>query len=181
MLRIPFSKNYQWDLTPAGHPDMRRALNRRNVCDMATQLHRKLEETKSENKVLKAKETLKCDSMCAICMEEMSGTTILKCGHMMCASCFAQHSRVANTCPFCRDEFAPAPKKQREKMPVAISDAIADQWAAHHGDDGYFALVEQNVNQKEEGEERQTFLKWCVRENGKVLMRRVADWYDAET
>lgn len=159
---------------------MRKAKNRDNVCDMAKELHRKLEETNSINKVLKAKETLKSDSMCAICMEEMHGTTILKCGHTMCAGCFAQHSRVANTCPFCRDEFAPAPKKQRERMPAAVVDAIADHWASHHGAEGYFALVEQNVNQKEESSERQAFLKWCVRENGKVLMRKVVEWYDTE-
>ena len=40
-------------------------------------------------------------------MEEMSGEVTLKCGHRMCPSCFAQHSRVNNTCPYCRDEFAP--------------------------------------------------------------------------
>jgi len=44
---------------------------------------------------------------CAICMEEMSGEVTLKCGHRMCPSCFAQHSRVSNACPYCRDEFAP--------------------------------------------------------------------------
>ena len=180
MLSIPISKDYQWELTAAGHPDMRRAQNRQNVCDMARQLHRKLENTKSENKVLKAKETLKCDSTCAICMEEMRGTAILQCGHAMCTGCFAQHSRLANTCPFCRDEFAPAPKKQREQMPRDVIDAIADHWTTHHAKEGYFEMVEESVNRKNEGVERQEFLQWFIRENGKVMMQQVAHWYDSE-
>lgn len=179
MLSIPISQNYTWQLTPSGHPDMRKAQNRRNVCDMASQLHRKLEQTKNENNVLKSKERLKCDSNCLICTEEIQGPVILKCGHTLCASCFAQHARVSNKCPFCRDQFAPPPKKLREQMPPEIIDALADRWTTHHGDQGYFALVEHNVTQLEEGAARQQFLKWFVCENSKVLMRQVSEWYNA--
>jgi len=59
--------------------------------------------------------------VCAICMEEMSGEVTLKCGHRLCPSCFAQHSRVSNTCPYCRDEFAP-----KESGKPEISDTLGN-------------------------------------------------------
>ena len=48
------------------------------------------------------------ENICNICMDEMKGKVTLNCGHEMCPLCFAQHARVHNLCPFCRDEFAPA-------------------------------------------------------------------------
>ena len=53
---------------------------------------------------------------CIICNEPLEGKVELKCGHKMCPECFANHSRVNNTCPFCRDEFAPKVKKQLAKI-----------------------------------------------------------------
>tara|TARA_Y100000389_G_C17467688_1_gene527129 strand:+ start:2844 stop:3359 length:516 start_codon:yes stop_codon:yes gene_type:complete len=60
---------------------------------------------------------------CIICAENMIGRVTLKCSHEMCPSCFARHSRLSNTCPFCRDEFAP-PVKKREEMPENIAEEI---------------------------------------------------------
>ena len=77
-------------------------------------------------------------------------------------------------------EFAPAPKKHREQMPRDVIDAIADHWTTHHAREEYFVMVEENVNKKNEGVERQEFLQWFIRENGKVMMRQVARWYDSE-
>ena len=48
---------------------------------------------------------------CLICMDVMKGYVILECGHECCAKCFAQHSRVNNTCPFCRKAYAPPVNK----------------------------------------------------------------------
>ena len=44
---------------------------------------------------------------CLICMDIMRGNVILECGHECCVKCFAQHSRINNTCPFCRKVYAP--------------------------------------------------------------------------
>jgi len=58
---------------------------------------------------------------CSICMEEMRGEVTLKCGHRMCPSCFARHSRVNNTCPYCRDMFVPEKTNNLE-----ISDTLGN-------------------------------------------------------
>ena len=54
-------------------------------------------------------------------MEPMIGIVALKCGHELCPECFAQHSRVNNTCPFCRDEYAP-----QVKLKPRICDHLAE-------------------------------------------------------
>ena len=46
-------------------------------------------------------------------METNCGNVTLKCGHEMCPECYAKHSRVNNTCPYCREVFAPEVKKER--------------------------------------------------------------------
>ena len=74
---------------------------------------------------------------CSICMEDMCGKVSLSCGHEMCPKCFAQHSRVSNTCPFCREEFAPKPKRQ-SKMSEHQLDYIADSWVDSNLTDDYF-------------------------------------------
>jgi ribosomal protein S27E len=63
---------------------------------------------------------------CSICMEELSGEVTLKCGHRMCPSCFAQHSRVSNTCPYCRDEFAPERGGKSEISPTLANTMIIE-------------------------------------------------------
>ena len=51
---------------------------------------------------------------CLICMDVMKGYVILECGHECCAKCFAQHSRINNTCPFCRKAYAPPVNKTNQ-------------------------------------------------------------------
>lgn len=180
MLSFPLSKTYAWELAASGQPDMRKAQNRRNVCDMVTRLHEKLEETVSENRVLKAKEGLECDSTCPICMEPMQGTTILKCGHSLCAACFAQHSRLANTCPFCRDEFAPKPRKPREQMPREVITSIIELYVAERNSTGYIKNKEQALTQANSRVERRQLIADVMRENGEALMYAATHWYDSE-
>jgi hypothetical protein len=161
---------------------------------MVKRLDRKLKEQKAqnakalkavvqENNVLKTKATALQDdhnNECPICMEPCQGVTILKCGHLMCPDCFAQHARLNNTCPFCRDEFAEKPRKQREKMPAAVLDNMAEQWTELNAANGYFEQAEASMNSKKRGEERRAFLRWFFQENGKIMMRKVAKWYDEE-
>lgn len=193
MLTTSISNEYQWVLATSGQPDMRKAQNRDNVCDMVKRLDRKLKEQEAqnaeslkaatqENNVLKTKAALQDDheNECPICMEPCQGVTILKCGHSMCPECFAQHSRVNHTCPFCREEFAEKPRKQRENMPLVVLNHMAEQWTHLNASEGYFERMEASVNSRKRGGERQAFLRWFFQENGKIMMRKVAKWYDAE-
>lgn len=67
-------------------------------------------------------------TQCAICMETIPGKVTLKCGHEMCPSCYAMHSRVNNTCPFCRDEFAPEIKKSNTlQMPIEEAEFVVEE------------------------------------------------------
>ena len=60
---------------------------------------------------------------CSICMEIMDGNVTLDCGHEMCPTCFARHSRENHTCPFCRKPFAPKINK-KEKMPIQVAEEM---------------------------------------------------------
>ena len=125
---------------------------------------------------------------CSICMEDMRGRVTLVCGHEMCPDCFAQHSRVNNTCPFCRKEFAPKPKKQ-SKMPLYQLEGIAAGWAeyvtmptAQEGT-GYFRRQADTLINKNDGTLAgrlavETHIQWLITANGKILMQKVKDWYD---
>ena len=74
---------------------------------------------------------------CLICTEPFEGKVTMKCGHEMCPTCFAKHARTNHTCPFCRDEFAPA-VKPKVSMPIEVAESMvtmdtlsnAAQWAA---------------------------------------------------
>ena len=125
---------------------------------------------------------------CSICMEDMCGRVTLVCGHEMCPDCFAQHSRVNNTCPFCRKEFAPKPKKQ-SKMPLYQLDGIAETWAEYlttpnaQEDTGYFrrhavTLINKNDGTLAGRQAVETHIRWLITANGKILMQKVKDWYD---
>lgn len=143
---------------------------------------------------------------CSICMEEMHGKVILKCGHEMCPGCFAQHSRVNNTCPFCRDEFAPKPKVQA-KMPIEMLDWIADTWAeqetrntkynvkAYRRIEGEIVSRDMSVNyftkmrlinasKQPIGEfdapEADKHLEYLITDNARHLMEIVKNWYDKD-
>ena len=61
---------------------------------------------------------------CVICGESMKDNCcMLKCKHMFCTSCFAEHSRNSNSCPLCREEYCSKVKKI-EKMPRQILHSI---------------------------------------------------------
>ena len=63
-------------------------------------------------------------NVCNICCEtETKGFVKLNCGHDLCASCFAQHMRENNNCPFCRYEICNKPKKIL-KMPTEMFEAL---------------------------------------------------------
>jgi len=133
-----------------------------------------------------AEETLR-DNTCLICTEEMDGNVTLRCGHEMCPECFAQHSRVNNTCPFCRDDFAPKVKK-RNKLPEEGIEAIAETWAMQTRTSGYFAehlrinrtRFTNVLGRPASAAGAEEHLEWLVRENGKILMRKIKSWYDTE-
>ena len=112
---------------------------------------------------------------CCICTEVMDSKVFLKCGHEMCADCFARHSRLSNTCPFCRDEFSSKPKKQ-VKMPSYQLDYIADNWADTVAATGYFKQ-QRRVNHSP-GICPDGHLQWLITENAKILMQHVKKWYD---
>ena len=119
---------------------------------------------------------------CLICTEPMKGRVTLGCQHEMCPDCFAQHARLNNNCPFCREKFAPAPKKQT-KLPIYSLEAMADQWASEEyaggAPPGYFKNQRKiNLERTESGGVEH--LRWLVRENGKILMTKVKDWYDKD-
>jgi hypothetical protein len=114
---------------------------------------------------------------CSICMEDMCGRVSLMCGHEMCPDCFAQHSRVNNTCPFCRDSFAPKPKIP-SKMPAQILENMADIWGENVANIGYFSR-QRVKNSSKDTFEGEGHLKWLVVANGKILMEQVKNWYDA--
>ena len=131
------------------------------------------------NKVLKTRlvkegHDKRDDKECSICMEDMCGKVTLVCGHVMCPKCFAQHSRVNNTCPFCRNEFAPKPKRQC-KMPQYQLEYIADLWANMNLTRDYLEGFHNGTETEARKVER---LKHMVTANGKILMKKVKDWYD---
>ncbi len=121
---------------------------------------------------------------CCICTEVMEGRVFLKCGHEMCPDCFARHSRLSNTCPFCRDEFSSKPKKQ-VKMPSYQLDYIAESWADtleqpsnQNSNENYYARQIQHIFGCHDEIHAQSSLKFLIRENAKILMNKVKTWYD---
>jgi hypothetical protein len=129
---------------------------------------------------LTEEETLQ-DNTCLICMDDMDGKVTLRCGHEMCPDCFARHSRVNHTCPFCRDEFAPK-VKIINKLPIESLDALANSWSVATRLSGYFNS-QLSINRDHlivSLDAAEDHLEWLVRENGKILMRDVKRWYDTE-
>ena len=173
------------------HPDRRtrayKEAEKQAYIETIGELSEALKNKDQEIKSLKSRITLKCDvdeelPMCHICMEDMSGKVTLKCGHEMCPDCFAQHSRINNTCPFCREEFAPKPKKQ-VKMQLYQLDAIAELWAEQVSTttpsyENYFLRQRRRLWGMSSDIQAEQHLRWLITENGKILMRKVKDWYD---
>lgn len=150
-------------------------------------LAERLSGATSRNKLLRSQVALaNCDNettpVCHICTEDMCGRVTLVCGHEMCPDCFAQHSRLNNTCPFCREEFAPKPKKQT-KMPLHQLDNIADTWAecvatmTPTNQPNYFQSQRMR-NRSKTDSEADEHIRWLITANGKILMEKVKQWYD---
>ena len=176
----------------ATHPDGRTRVHKQAVKHVyestIAQLTERLSTETAKNKQLRCRAALaNCDNeaipSCSICMEDMCGRVTLVCGHEMCPDCFARHSRVNNTCPFCREEFAPKPKIQ-SKLPLYTLDYIAESWANsvsvnHPTLDNYFTR-QRISNRSKTDAEADEHLKWLVTANGKILMKKVKEWYDKD-
>ena len=177
----------------AAHPDGRTRLHKQAVQQVyestIRELTKKLSVETRRNKALQSAVRLSnCDNeaspSCSICMEDMCGRVTLICGHEMCPECFAQHSRVNNTCPFCRDEFAPKPKQQ-SKMPIYQIDHIADSWAEAVAsptptDSNNYFRRQSILNRSKTLSQSEAHIRWLITANGKILMQKVKDWYDTD-
>ena len=176
----------------AVHPDGRTRQHKQAVKHVyestISQLSERLSMETAKNKQLRSRAALanydnEATPSCSICMEDMCGRVTLVCGHEMCPECFAQHSRVNNTCPFCREEFAPKPKKQT-KMPRYQLDGIAEMWAVEAEIDtpahpNYFRR-QMLRNRSKNHVDAEAHIRWLITANGKILMDRVKQWYDKD-
>ena len=57
---------------------------------------------------------------------------------------------------------------------------MADEWSDRIWNTGYFNTHQLINNGKSTPNESERHLEWLVRENGKILMTQVKNWYDAE-
>ena len=110
-----------------GFPNMKYK-NIQKMYDLHKQLKSLSINVSSDNilsqRLEKSEDTKKQECVCSICCDTMSsGVVHLKCGHEMCASCFALHMRENNNCPYCRSEICLKPKKII-KMPNCMHDQI---------------------------------------------------------
>tara|TARA_Y100000768_G_scaffold374264_1_gene343810 strand:+ start:95 stop:739 length:645 start_codon:yes stop_codon:yes gene_type:complete len=174
----------------AVHPDGRTRQHKEAVKyvyeSTIAELAQRLSTETAKNKQLRSRAALanydnEATPSCSICMEDMCGRVTLVCGHEMCPECFAQHSRVNNTCPFCREEFAPKPKKQ-SKMPLYQIDSIAEMWADSVATwtpthSNYFKR-QLLVNRSKNDAQAEEHIRWLITANGKILMEKVKNWYD---
>ena len=185
----------------ATHPDGRTRQHKQAVKHVyestIQQLTEKLSAEAQRNKQLRSRVALansdnEAAQTCSICMEDMCGRVTLLCGHEMCPECFAQHSRINNTCPFCREEFAPKPKKQT-KMSLYQIDAISELWGdsvervtPNHAN--YFkhqlkcikAKLQTGVREIDGDKAAEQHIRWLITANGKILMEKVKNWYDKD-
>jgi|TARA_B110000444_G_C18718398_1_gene537218 hypothetical protein len=104
---------------------------------------------KSSRKRKKTKKNITNVEECNICMDEMRGEVLLKCGHKMCPDCFARHSRKKNTCPFCRDEFAP-----KIEATTRLSNEIAEIMVRE--------VVDEYFDNEEEDELERKLNELCI-------------------
>jgi len=174
----------------AVHPDGRTRQHKEAVKyvyeSTIAELAQRLSTETAKNKQLRSRAALanydnEATPSCSICMEDMCGRVTLVCGHEMCPECFAQHSRVNNTCPFCREEFATKPKKQ-SKMPLYQIDSIAEMWADSVAtwtptNSNYFKR-QLLVNRSKNDAQAEEHIRWLITANGKILMEKVKNWYD---
>jgi hypothetical protein len=120
------------------------------------------------------------DDNCPICLEPINnGLVILKCNHRFCPSCFAQHSRVANNCPMCRDEFSTKPKTV-VPMPRHVRESIINSLFEHapHGEIAYFNRLVTSIKMKS-FEDAVKSLQYVTKNNCTLSCKGVIAWYDA--
>ena len=118
------------------------------------------------------------DCNCAICMEPMIGITTLRCGHSMCADCFARHSRESNACPFCREEFSSKPKRI-EPMSDAVTTELVNNWTEFIRPNYFEDMVNVNMS-KRTMREKSNHLHYLVTKNAEIIIRNmVRPWYES--
>lgn len=138
-------------------------------------------KTKKQKK--KPREEPKEEEVCCICMETMVGNVTLKCNHEMCPNCFAQHSRVNNTCPLCREEFAPPPKTKTristnlsEHMINEVVDACLDSDEEVELDNKIVELVNNYTETKKI--DLKATLYAHMTESARIMYEDIEEWYD---
>tara|TARA_B100000902_G_C27319831_1_gene923634 strand:- start:5997 stop:6605 length:609 start_codon:yes stop_codon:yes gene_type:complete len=181
---LPLRKNGNLDMRKKSNKDAERMIYNRKILKLQMLLSEKdtiNKELKTKiNKLKKISNVSEDDDECIICSDKKIGIATLSCcGQEICISCFAKHSRVNNTCPFCRTEYAPKVKKPNKLCEVTLN-AMADNWSNNIWNTGYFHRHLLINNNKSTPNESERHLEWIVRENGKILMKQVKNWYDAE-
>lgn len=126
---------------------------------------------------------------CNICMDEMRGEVMLKCGHKMCPDCFARHSRKNNTCPFCRDVFCPKiegkariSQQLSEEMVREVVDEYFDTDEENELDTKLSDLLELNTNEKVRINMAKIDIKSTIyahmTETARSMYEYTEEWYD---
>ena len=153
----------------------------RSICSTVREQENILKQLKREMRILNTAVNNDNDTTpsCSICMEDMCGRVTLICGHELCPDCFAQHSRVNNTCPFCREEFAPKPKIQ-SKMPIAYLEHKAESLALAAQTTNYFTRHRIALCGIECESEADRYLELHMTIYGQSLMKQVKEWYDKD-
>jgi len=79
---------------------------------------------------------------CPICLDPMSGRSILNCSHVFCINCSIEHFRKKQTCPLCRAEVCGPPTKGFESlsdqtMSGMVEDELGYVYPERHNYDLY--------------------------------------------
>ena len=157
----------------------------------------KIKKYNKYNKHLKKrkakKQKDKCNfEECNICMDLMRGEVKLKCGHKMCPECFAQHSRKTNTCPFCRDDFAPKIKEKtrlsEQLANIMVSEVVEDYFDKDEEDE-----LDEKINEllrlNSETDKKLVRINMAkadikatvyahMTETARIMYEDVEEWYD---
>ena len=115
---------------------------------------------------------------CNICLEDMNGRgrVVLKCKHVMCPECFAMHARINNTCPFCRDEFAPKTTAAKGSIPLdTVEQIIVDHLLS---DRNFYYLIIRRINYEIEPARQVAIMRTVVGNMCLEAMQYITRWYD---
>tara|TARA_B100000925_G_C21975076_1_gene459716 strand:- start:298 stop:981 length:684 start_codon:yes stop_codon:yes gene_type:complete len=129
---------------------------------------------------------------CSICMDEMKGEVILKCGHKLCPECFAQHSRKNNTCPFCRDEFSPK-IQEKSRLSEQVANIMVKEVVEEYFDDEEESEFDEKLDElmklyKEYPDQKirinmakidiKATLYAHMTETARIMYEDIEEWYD---